>query len=214
MPVKKTKKTVKKKETSKRKSAVATKKKVAKKATKKKFVKESKSLVVVASFNGENVFSNKKEAMALYDQSRFGEKKDGKVIYSIYEALYLLEKGKLEVKDGRKIVKFEKLIELARVKDSQIRTRFIVFRNMRNRGFIVKTALKFGAEFRVYDRGVKPGQDHAKWILFPVSENSQLTWHDFSANNRVAHSTKKNLLIGVVDEEEDVTYYEIRWLKP
>ncbi len=214
MPVKKTKKTVKKKETSKRKSAVATKKKVAKKATKKKFVKESKSLVVVASFNGENVFSNKKEAMALYDQSRFGEKKDGKVIYSIYEALYLLEKGKLEVKDGRKIVKFEKLIELARVKDSQIRTRFIVFRNMRNRGFIVKTALKFGAEFRVYDRGVKPGQDHAKWILFPVSENSQLTWHDFSAKNRVAHSTKKNLLIGVVDEEEDVTYYEIRWLKP
>ena len=85
---------------------------------------------------------------------------------------------------------------------------------MRNRGFIVKTALKFGADFRVYDRGVKPGEDHARWILYPVFETSSLTWHDFSAKNRVAHSTKKNLLMGVVDEEEDVTYYEIRWIKP
>jgi len=37
---------------------------------------------------------------------------------------------------------------------------------------------------------------------------------DFSAKNRVAHSTKKNLLIGIVDEENDVTYYEISWVKP
>ncbi len=193
-----------------KKTKTAKKKTVKKKVTKK----PTKIEKIAASFNGENVFSNKKEAMALHAQSRFGEKKDGKIIYSIYEALYLLEKGKLEVKDGRKKIKFEKLLEIAREKDSQIRTKYIVFRNMRNRGFIVKTALKFGAEFRIYDRGIKPGQDHAKWILFPVSENAQLTWHGFSAKNRVAHSTKKNLLIGVVDEEEDVTYYEIRWLKP
>jgi tRNA-intron endonuclease len=191
-------------------------KKKIKKENKKSRNKETKKEIslVAASFNGENVFSNKKEAMTLYDQSRFGEKKDGKIIYSVYEALYLLEKGKMEIKDSRKKIKFEKLIEIARETDPQIRTKYIVFKNMRNRGFIVKTALKFGAEFRVYDRGVRPGQDHARWILFPVSENSQLTWHDFSAKNRVAHSTKKNLLIAVVDEEEDCTYYQIQWLKP
>jgi len=60
----------------------------------------------------------------------------------------------------------------------------------------------------------KYGRDHAKWILFPVSENQQLTWHDFSAKNRVAHSTKKNLLIAIVDEEGDVSYYEVGWLRP
>jgi tRNA-intron endonuclease, archaea type len=170
--------------------------------------------IIKAVFNGENVFSNKKEAMSLHAQSRFGEQKDGKIIYFIYEALYLLEKNKMEIKDGKKKLKFEQLMDLVREKDPNVRTKYIVFKDMRNRGFIVKTALKFGAEFRVYDRGVKPGEDHARWVLFPVSENSQLTWHDFSAKNRVAHSTKKNLLIGVVDEEEDVTYYEIKWLKP
>ena len=66
----------------------------------------------------------------------------------------------------------------------------------------------------VDEKGIKPGEDHAKWILYPVRESDILTWHDFSAKNRVAHSTKKNLLIGILDEENDVTYYEIRWTKP
>jgi len=74
--------------------------------------------------------------------------------------------------------------------------------------------LKFGADFRVYDRGVKPGEDHAKWIIYPVYESSTLTWHEFSAKNRVAHSTKKRLLIAVLDAENDITYWEIRWTRP
>jgi tRNA-intron endonuclease len=78
----------------------------------------------------------------------------------------------------------------------------------------VKTALKFGADFRVYERGIKPGQDHAKWILYPVNEGGTLTWHDFSAKNRVAHSTRKKLLIGAVDTEGDVTYWQVNWVRP
>ena len=175
---------------------------------------DTKLLKVKAVFDGENVYSNKSEAVTLYNQSRLGEFKSGKVIYSMFEALYLLEKEKMEAALGKKKLKFEQLMQEARQKDKSARTKYLVFRDMRNRGFIVKTALKFGADFRVYDRGVKPGEDHARWILYPVFETSSLTWHDFSAKNRVAHSTKKNLLIGIVDEEEDVTYYEIKWIKP
>ncbi len=204
---------VKKRSVKKKPVKKSKKKEVEKKATKKKTVK-SKIGKIKAVFNGENVSSNKKEAMSLHSQSRFGEKKEGKIIYSIFEALYLLEKSKIEISFNKKKLKFDQLIEKARKKDENIRTKYIAFRNMRNRGFIIKTALKFGADFRVYDRGVKPGQDHARWIFYPVSENSHLTWHEFSAKNRVAHSTKKNLLIGIVDEEEDVTYYEVKWIKP
>jgi len=103
--------------------------------------------------------------------------------------------------------KFEKI-------DKKFKTKYIVFKDLRSRGLIVKTALKFGAEFRVYEKGKEIGKDHAKWILFPVSENQEMTWHDFSGKNRVAHSTKKNLLIAVVDDEQDVSYYEVRWIRP
>ncbi len=212
MPRKKTvKKKVKAKKTVKKKAKTLKK---TKKATRKKTTKKTTSSKFKTVFTGETVSSNTKEAMSLYSQSRFGEKKSGKILYSIFEALYLLEKGKIEVIHKKKKLKFDKLLSEAREKDKNIKTKYIVFKNMRDRGFIIKTALKFGADFRVYDRGVKPGQDHARWILYPVSETSSLTWHDFSAKNRVAHSTKKNLLIGIVDEEEDVTYYEVRWIKP
>lgn len=175
--------------------------------------KKEKKIVVQAVFSGENIYSNKKEAFSLFEQSRFGESKEGKIFYSIPEALYLLEKGKIEISEGKKKLSFEKLLGKIK-KDKRIRTKYQVFKDMRDRGYVVKTALKFGAEFRVYDKGIHPGQDHAKWILFPVKESDSLTWQDFSAKNRVAHSTKKNLLIGIVDEENDVTYYEISWVKP
>jgi tRNA-intron endonuclease, archaea type len=180
----------------------------------RKKAKIPEKLVIKAVFNGESVYSNKKEAFSLHDQSRFGEQKEGKIFYSIFEALFLLEKNKLELNESKKKINFEKLLEKAKVLDSRIITKYLVFKDMRSRGYVVKTALKFGAEFRVYDKGTKPGEAHAKWILYPVREADTLTWHDFSAKNRVAHSTKKNLLIGIVDEENEVTYYQISWIKP
>ena len=112
------------------------------------------------------------------------------------------------------MLKEEQFIKKLKRLDKKIETKFSVFEDLRKKGYIVKTALKFGAEFRVYRKGVKPGQDHAKWILYTAKESDKLNWHEFTAKNRVAHSTKKNLLLAIVDEESDVTYYEVAWLKP
>jgi tRNA-intron endonuclease len=155
------------------------------------------------------------DARDLYNQSRYGTMiEDGKVQLSLLEALYLMEKGRLKVLDGKKQLTFDDFLKKAKKVEPNFWVRYMVFKDIRNRGYIIKTALKFGADFRVYDRGIKPGEDHAKWIVYPVHEGEHLTWYEFSAKNRVAHSTKKRLLIGVVDDEGDVTYYEIRWVRP
>jgi tRNA-intron endonuclease len=162
------------------------------------------------------VTENSNDARELYNQSRYGSlTDDGKVQFSLIEGLYLLEKGKINILDGRnKDIESEKFLKKAKKAEPNFWVRYCVFKDIRNRGYIIKTAMKFGADFRVYDRGVKPGEDHAKWIVFPVHEASVLTWYEFSAKNRVAHSTRKRLLIGCVDEENDVTYWEIRWVRP
>lgn len=159
---------------------------------------------------------NSGEARELFNQSRFGSLLDnGRVQLSLLEGLYLMEAGKLLVKDAKgKKVDFDAFVKKASKIEPKVWVKYVVFKDLRNRGYIVKTALKFGADFRVYDRGVKPGEDHARWVVYPVHEGEMLTWHDFSAKNRVAHSTKKRLLMGVVDEENDVTYYEIAWKRP
>lgn len=156
------------------------------------------------------------DARELSNQNRYGEMlDDGRVQLSLLEALYLMEKGRLAVADGRsKEIDSEKFIKKAQKIEPNFWIRYCVYRDIRNRGYIIKTALKFGADFRVYDRGIKPGEDHARWIIYPVHEGSTLTWYEFAAKNRVAHSTKKRLLIGVVDDEGDCSYWEIRWMRP
>jgi tRNA-intron endonuclease, archaea type len=177
----------------------------------------SKRKLVTAFLGGEKVITESSDdAREFYNQSRFGTiAESGKVELSLLEGLYLMEKGRLDLKSehGRKL-SHESFIKKSRKIEPNFWIRYIVFRDMRNRGYIIKTALKFGADFRVYDRGVKPGEDHAKWIVFPVHEASTLTWHEFSAKNRVAHSTKKKLLMAIVDDENDVTYYSISWVRP
>lgn len=173
--------------------------------------------IVKAFFMKERVITeDSDEARELSNQGCFGKVlASNKVQLSLIEALYLQDKGRVIILDGRgKEIKFESFVKKAQRKEPNFWVRFCVFKDMRNRGYVVKTALKFGADFRIYDRGVKPGEDHARWILYPIHEGNMLTWHDFSAKNRVAHSTKKRLLLGVVDDEGDVCYWEVRWMRP
>lgn len=170
--------------------------------------------MIEAQFSGEKITSKSSDAFALYDRSAWGEKKAGKVEYSLVEALFLLMEGKMIIYFGKNILSEEEAIKKFRKIDKRIETKMEAFSDLRKKGYIVKTALKYGADFRIYEKGSLPGEEHARWIAFVVRENDNMTWHDFAAKNRVAHSTKKSLLICVVDEEGDVSYYEVNWSTP
>jgi len=169
---------------------------------------------IQAHLTGQIISSNTSEAKFLHKKSSFGESVEEKIHYSLTEAFFLVETGRMEifVRD-KKVSKKDLLTKFGRI-DKKFQIKYPVFKNLREKGYLVKTALKFGADFRVYEKGSKPGKKHAKWIVFADHESNKLTWHEFSAKNRVAHSTKKNLLLAIVDEENSITYYEIKWLKP
>ena len=169
---------------------------------------------IKAHFLGGIISSNTSEAHQLMKKSSFGELSNEKVLYSLAEAMFLVKNNKMEISSKNKIISPEELLKKFQRIDKKFHLRFIVFDDLRKKGYIVKTALKFGADFRVYDKGSKPGQKHAKWLIFVESENNRLTWHEFSAKNRVAHSTKKKLLLSIVDAENSVSYYEVSWIKP
>jgi len=169
---------------------------------------------IKASFISEKVFSNSKEAFSLFETQRFGEKIGEKIYYMLQEAFFLIESKKMELYDSKeKNISEKDFLKKIEKLDKKFKIKYFVFKDLREKGMIVKTALKFGAEYRVYEKGKDIGKQHSKWILFPVSESHTMTWQDFSAKNRVAHSTNKKLLIAIVDEENAVSYYEINWLK-
>lgn len=170
--------------------------------------------MITAHLTSEKIHSTSPEAFALYEKSRFGEKVNDRVEYSWVEALFLLVKKRLMLHYKEKAISFETAVSKAKKHDKRIETKLSLFTDLREKGYVVKTALKFGADFRIYKKGTRPGTDHALWLAYAVKESDPHTWHDFAAKNRVAHSTKKKLLIGIVDDENSVTYYEISWLKP
>lgn len=189
------------------------------KSDKKQEIKsvEEKKEPIKAELSGDKVITEISDSSRnLYEQSRYGTLlENGKVQLSLIESLYLMERSTIEIyKTKSKKMSFEDFTKKAKKLEPNFWVRYCIFKDIRNRGYIIKTALKFGADFRVYDRGVKPGEDHAKWIVYPVYEGSTLTWYEFAAKNRVAHSTRKRLLIGVVDDENSVSYWEVRWMRP
>jgi len=168
---------------------------------------------IKAQLIGETVSTNESEAFSLHKKSSFGEKAGEKIQYTLSEALFLVEKNKIDIySKNEKIPKKDLLRKFQRI-DKKISIKYPVFEDLRKKGYIVKTALKFGADFRVYEKGKKPGKVHAKWIIFVEHESKKISWQEFSAKNRVAHSTKKNLLIAILDEEGSISYYEVRWIK-
>jgi len=148
------------------------------------------------------------ESEELHKKQRFGSPDSkGALVLSLFEAHYLSDAGRLRIIGSRgKSVKLRQLSG----KDA---LKHVVFSDLRKRGYTVKTALKYGADFRVYDRNVAL-TEHSRWIVVVSHESEKKSWSSFAAACRVAHSSRKRLLFAVVDDEGDISYWEARWLRP
>jgi len=167
-------------------------------------------------------------AVILYDESGFGkplpEDNPDRLELDLVEAVYLCEKGKLKVfvkeNDKKKKIDFQKLMEIGSKQVNQFHPSYIVYRDLRERGYLVKTGFKFGAVFRVYERGVKlkrgpkAAHEHTKWVVQPVAEESAFSLPEMSRAVRLAHNIRATFVWAVVDKESDCTYYIIQRITP
>ncbi len=158
---------------------------------------------------------NKDSAELIVSKNFMGSMDSSAVYLSNIEALYLLEKGVIQVFDYR-MVELDKASFLKRAtkKDKDFPKNYVAFSDLRSKGYFLRPALKYGADFAVYGKGDKPGKSHSKWLLFVFSEEEKYSWKKWVANNRVAHSVKKNALLAIIDSSNDITYYETSWLRP
>jgi len=175
-----------------------------------------KNTIAKGTLVGGNVLvSDEREANSLYQKGYFGDmQKGGKLSLSLVEAIYLVEKEKLAVKDGRKKLKVEQLLKMGEEVDTGIFTQYVAYTDLRDRGYLVKTGFKFGAHFRIYKRGDVPGQSHSTFMVHAVPEYYNLTMTELSRIIRLGHSVKKKMWLAVVDNEGDLTYYQTKRIKP
>jgi tRNA-intron endonuclease len=166
------------------------------------------------------------KSVEMYDESGYGkplpEEGPNRLELELVEALYLLEKGKLKVraKGKKRALKFEDLMKSGAEQVNQFHPQFMVYRDLRERGYLVKTGFKFGAHFRVYERGVKlkrgpkAAHEHTKFVVHCVPEESAFSLPEMSRAVRLAHNIRATFVWAVLDKEGSPTYYIIQRLTP
>ena len=159
----------------------------------------------------------------LYDESGFGKPLEDRLELSLVESAYLIEKKKLKVfvKDKKKKkLSLRDFIEYAEKSERNFHARLIVYSDLRERGFLVKTGLKFGCDFRVYERGVKlkrgpkAPHEHTKWVVHAIPEEFSCSFPELSRAVRLAQNIRTEMIWAIVDSENDVTYYSIKRITP
>ena len=133
---------------------------------------------------------------------------------SLLEALYLVERGALEVVDAEgRPVGAEELARLGRESNPSFDMLYRVFRELRDAGYVVRSGLKYGADFAVYERG--PGLEHAPYVVHVVSYRGSIDPLEIVRAGRVSHSARKRFIVAAVDEETGATtYIMFKWVNP
>jgi tRNA-intron endonuclease len=154
------------------------------------------------------------------EESGFGKLLDDRLELSLIEAMYLVNKGKMKVVKGKKSISKKKFYDYCIENERNFHARLMVYTDLRERGFLVKTGFKFGCDFRVYERGVKLKKgpkaefEHTKWVVHAVPEEFTCSFPELSRAVRLAQNIRTEMVWAIVDSEGDVTYYSIKRITP
>ncbi|MEM4187456.1 MAG: tRNA-intron lyase, partial [Candidatus Caldarchaeum sp.] len=132
------------------------------------------------------------------------------LVLDLLEALYLQRKGSLKVFSTGKELTFEQLEKHASDQDEKLLEKYLVYNDLRDRGFIVLPGIKFGSDFAAYRHG--PGIDHAPFIIQVKNRTGSISALEIIRAGRLATSVKKHFTIAVPSEDK-VAYVMFEWWK-
>ena len=142
------------------------------------------------------------------EQKGYGELEKNKFYLKSFESLYLLYTGALTLFKGKKKVGFDSLIQICKKNDEGILTKFLVYRDLRTRGYTVKDGFGFGSDFRVYSKG-DFGEKGAKFLVFGLSEGKQEKIGKFQKKIEEIIKMGKEPIIAVIERRGEIIYYKI-----
>ena len=142
------------------------------------------------------------------DLKGFGEIETEKLFLKSFETLYLLYTKKLILKSGKKQIDFDYFMGICQKTDSEILTKFLIYRDLRNRGYVVKDGFGFGSDFRVYERG-HYGEKGAKFLIFGLNEGQQEKMGNLQKKVEEITQMGKEPIIAVIERRGEVIYYKI-----
>jgi len=161
---------------------------------------------------GELVFDqvciSDKEMIHELEIKGYGDLEQEKLFLKPFESLYLLFSDKLILQKGKKKFNFDDLLNIFQKNDSETLTKFLIYRDLRTRGYVVKDGFGFGSDFRVYERG-QFGEKAAKFLIFGLNEGQQEKMGNLQKTIEQITQMGKEPVIAVIERRGEVIYYKI-----
>jgi tRNA-intron endonuclease, archaea type len=128
---------------------------------------------------------------------------------TFYESLYLLDKGMLEIKDKRgKAIDFQNLLQCYETQNENAWANYLIYRDLRSRGYVVREGFGGKIDFRIYERGTY-GKDTAPYLVLSTQEGKPLPVNDLVKSLQQCQSQKKELTLAVMNRRGEIVYYSV-----
>jgi tRNA-intron endonuclease len=142
-------------------------------------------------------------------QRGYGNKEKETFTLTFYEALYLQDKQMLTVKDKKgKTIDFQTILNQYQKSDENAWAHYLVYRDLRSRGYVAREGFGKAIDFRIYERG-SYGKESAASLILSTQEGKPLPMEDLINALKQSQSLKKELILGVMNRRGEIVYYSV-----
>ncbi len=166
--------------------------------------------------DGTSVVTDPGEASLLHSKGYYGSfVGHGTLELDARETLYLVDVGRLEIGQTARgpTVALPDLVHRVQCAEPGFEIPYLVYRDLRQRGYVVRTG-PGDVEFSVLPRGGTYPTTPSQYWVWAISERKPFDLQKLVAQLGRAQSARKKILLGIVDEESDLTYYQLRPITP
>jgi tRNA-intron endonuclease len=133
------------------------------------------------------------------------------LILDLMEGCYLLEISKIKIYRDKKKVSLDELVKICREEYHNFDKKYLVYKDFREKKYVVNPGIKFGCDFAVYNRG--PGIDHAPYLVQVYNKNDSISSTGIVLAGRLASSVKKQFILAIPSGKSSVDYLALDWWK-
>ncbi len=141
-------------------------------------------------------------------QRGYGTPEKDALNLTFYEALFLLDKKMLTVKKKGKQIDFQDLLQAYEKTDPNAWMHYLVYRDLRSRGYVVREGFGVAIDFRIYERGAY-GKDTAPYLVLSMQEGKPLPMENLTNTLSQTQSLKKELILAVINRRGEIVYYSV-----
>ncbi len=139
------------------------------------------------------------------------EEIDVPLILDLIEGLYLLENKKITITRLKEKINSEKMTEICKKEVHEFEKKYIVYKNFRDKGYIINPGIKFGCDFAVYEKG--PGIDHAPFLIQVYNRSESITTTGIVLAGRLATTVRKQFILAIPKGKDKVDFLALDWWK-